>query len=251
MRGAASSDPTTYGPGAIPTVPYEDIVWRMIEGQHVVSTMALVDTLQEQAVLERLLDATKPAIPEDCRHLHYLMSAPFRYGVYPVDSRFRRRGRTPGVFYASEHSLTAAAETIWYRMQFFDASPGTPLPAAALIFTALAVRTVTLFAVDLTAPPLSERAADWTDPDDYSACLFFADAARAGGVEIIRYTSVRDPQARANVALLTCRAFAEHEPAATESWRIRLSPGRALALRDFPRLSVEFTRQGTRLARSF
>lgn len=250
MPAAESSDGPEVPP-RIPVAPYDDIVWRMVEGQHVVSTMPLVDTLQEQAVLERLLDATKPAIPEDCRHLHYLMSAPFRYGTYPAHSRFRRRGRTPGVYYASEHSLTAAAETIWYRFRFYDASPGTPLPVAAAAFTALAVHTATPFAADLTAPPLSDRAADWTDPDDYAACLAFADAARGARVEAIRYASVRDPAARANVALLTCRAFAEAEPAAAESWRIRLTPGRALAVRDFPRLSVEFTRDGTRLARSF
>jgi hypothetical protein len=223
----------------------------MVEGQHVISTMALVDTAEEQAVLESLLEATKPAIPEDCRHLHYLMSAPFRYGTYPTSSRFRRRGRTPGVFYASEHSLTAAAETIWYRFRFFDASPGTPLPQSAAAYTALAVRADVPFAADLTAPPLSDRAADWTDPDDYTACLAFADTARAEGIELIRYTSVRDPAARANVAILTCRAFAEREPAATESWRIRLTSGRALAVRDFPRLSVEFTRDGSRLNRSY
>ena len=242
-------DPAAAGT-AIPTAPYDDIAWRMVEGQHVVSTMPLVDTLAEQAVLERLLDATKPAIPEDCRDLHYLMSAPFRYGTYPAHSRFRRRGRSPGVFYASEHSLTAAAETVWYRLRFFEGSPGTPLPVAALAFTAIAVRAVTPFAADLTAPPLSDRAGDWTDPDDYTACLAFADAARDAGIEVIRYTSVRDPDARPNLALLTCRAFAEREPLATESWRIRLTPGRALAVRDFPRLSVEFIRGDTRLARS-
>ena len=224
--------------------PYEGPVWRMVEGQHVVSTMALVDTLEEQAVLEEVLEATKPPVPEECRHLHYLMYSPFRYGVYPSDSRFRRKGRTPGVFYASEHPLTAAAETVWYRFRFFDAAPGVPLPATAADFTAIAVQVATPFALDLTEPPYLARSAEWTEPDDYRACLSFSEEARNAGGEAIRYTSVRDPEARANLAVMTCRAFAGREPAARQGWRILLKPDRALVVREFPRLSAEFRRDG-------
>ena len=39
--------------------------WRVVEAQHVVSTMALVDTLEEQALLEQVLDESKPAVPDD------------------------------------------------------------------------------------------------------------------------------------------------------------------------------------------
>ena len=100
-------------PDALRSDPYEGIVWRLVEAQHVVSTMALVDSLDEQAVLEQVLETTKPPVPPDCRHLHYLIYSPFRYGVYPTDSRFRRRGTSTGVFYAAEDPLTAAAETAW------------------------------------------------------------------------------------------------------------------------------------------
>ncbi|MFM2355715.1 MAG: hypothetical protein RLZZ528_1451 [Pseudomonadota bacterium] len=235
-------------PVAPPSEPYSGLVWRLVEGQHVVATMALVDSLQEQAVLEAILETTKPPVPEACRGLHYLMYSPFRYGTYPSDSRFRRRGRTPGVFYASENPLTAAAETVWYRFRFFDAAPGVPLPLAAADYTALSVLIDTPLATDLTKPPLAADHALWTDPGDYSACLDLADRARAAGIEAIRYASVRDPEARANLAVLTCRAFAEREPAGVQSWRILLRPDRALVVREFPRLSVEYLRDGgTRL----
>ena len=72
-------------------------------------------------------------------------------------------------------------------------------------------------------------------------------AARADGIEAIRYASVRDPDARANVALLTCAGFADPQPKSVQSWRIQLRPGRAVAVRDFPRLSAEFLTGGTRL----
>ena len=81
-----------------------------MESQHRVSTMKLVDTLDEQELLEILVDGTKPQVPPDCRHLHYLLFTPFRYGApYPAGSRFRRAGLTPGVFYGSQDAPTAVA----------------------------------------------------------------------------------------------------------------------------------------------
>jgi hypothetical protein len=220
----------------------------MVEGQHVVSTLRLVDSLEEQDVLEAVLEATKPKVPPECRHLHYLMFSPFRYGLYPYDSRFRRKGRTPGVFYAAEASETAAAETVWYRMRFFAASPGTPLPLRAAQYSAIACAVAAPLAVDLIGGPLAAEAEKWTDPDDYSHCLALADRARGAGAEAIRYASVRHPDALPNVAVLTCRAFALPEPQKAETWRIALSFGRAVALREFPRARVEFLAGPTRLA---
>ena len=73
------------------------VCWRAVEAQHRVSTMKLVDTLAEQSALESLIDATKPPVPPDCRHLHYLLATPFRYGApYPTGSRFRRAGADAG-----------------------------------------------------------------------------------------------------------------------------------------------------------
>ena len=43
-------------------------------------------------LLESLIEETKPALPPECRHLHYLLATPFRYGSYPRGSRFRRAG---------------------------------------------------------------------------------------------------------------------------------------------------------------
>ena len=69
-----------------------------VEAQHIVSTMALVDTIAEQHLLEDLLERSKPPVAPECRDLHYLLAIPFRYGApYPAESHFRRAGMTPGV----------------------------------------------------------------------------------------------------------------------------------------------------------
>lgn len=220
--------------------PLAGTCWRLVEAQHRVSTLKLVDTLAEQETLERLLEETKPPVPPECRHLDYLLSTPFRYGApYPRGSRFRRAGFSPGVYYASEHVETALAETAFHRLLFFADSPATPWPANALELTAFQARFSTRRGLDLTRPPLLRDRAAWTDPTDYGPCQALADDARAAQVEVLRAESVRDPARRANVALLTCNAFAAPQPMARQTWRMRLDAKGARAFRDFPKGGVE------------
>ena len=224
-------------------VGYERKAWRLVEAQHRVSTLKLVDTLDEQAMLEDLIEATKPAIPPECRHLDYLLATPFRYGsVYPRGSRFRRAGRTKGVYYAAEVVATAVAEMAFYRLLFFAESPDTPWPKDAAEYTAFSAALRTDLAIDLTRPPLSAQAEDWTHKSDYEACQALADAAREAGLNLIRYQSARDPERRANVAVLSCIAFAKPKPVDRHTWRIRLSASGVQALCEFPRQGIGFDR---------
>src|SRR5690348_8741721 len=52
--------------------------WRVIEAQHHVSTRKLVDSAEEQELLEELIESSKPPAVAGVR-LHYLPSTPFRY----------------------------------------------------------------------------------------------------------------------------------------------------------------------------
>jgi hypothetical protein len=223
--------------------PISGHYWRLVEAQHQVSTLKLVDTLEEQALLETLLEESKPALPPECAGLDYLLATPFRYGaIYPHGSRFRRAGRTLGVFYASEQIETALAEMSFYRLLFFSDSPETPLPANAAEYTAFAAAIATKQAIDLTLPPLEHDRQAWADPVNYEACQSLADAARAGNVDAILYQSVRDPKSGKNIALLTANAFAAREPVERQTWRIRLSPTGVQALCEFPKSRIGFAR---------
>jgi len=205
--------------------------------------MKLVDTLDEQSALESLIDATKPPLPPDCRHLDYLLATPFRYGApYPSGSRFRRAGMTAGVFYASKTSATAIAEMTFHRLLFFADSPQTPWPADAGDLTAFSVRFRTTTGVGLTAPPFVAERARWTHPTDYGPCQALAETARDAGIEVLRYTSARDPDG-INVALLACRAFAARRPIERQTWRLSLNAHGARAVCDFPEVRLEFSRE--------
>ena len=234
----------TWTPGALSSeaVRLEGKYWRMVEAQHRVSTLKLVDTLDEQALLEDLIDDTKPRIPMECRHLHYLLATPFRYGsVYPYGSRFRRAGKTKGVYYAAETVLTAVAEMAFYRLLFFAESPLTQWPNDAAEYTAFAAAIRCDNAIDLTRPPLDRDKEAWTNATDYTACQAIADVAREAELQAIRYRSVRDPKG-ANVALLTCKGFAKAKPLEPQTWRIRIGSFGIQAICEFPDKRLEFSR---------
>jgi hypothetical protein len=218
--------------------------WRLVEAQHRVSTLKLVDSLAEQALLEDLIETTKPNLPDECSHLNYLLATPFRYGAeYPKGSRFRRAGKTLGVYYAAETPATAVAEMAFYRLLFFAESPGTPWPSDTADYTAFAASVARPSLIDLTIPPLVQDSGAWTHLTDYEPCQALAESGRAAGAEIIRYQSVRDPGRGANLAVLTCSAFSAPEPLDRQTWRIRLSSNGVQAICDFPQSGIEFGRE--------
>jgi hypothetical protein len=223
--------------------PWRGCGWRLVEAQHRVSTLKLVDGLGEQALLEELLEATKPPLPVECRGLDDLLATPFRYDPpYPHGSRFRRAGRTAGVFYAAERPETAVAEMAIYRLLFFAESPATPWPDNAAEYTAFATAIASDRCLDLTAPPLDRDTPVWSDPIRYEACQALADQAREAGITLLRYTSVRDPEHGMALAVLACSAFTEPAPIERRTWRIRLSRHGVQALCEFPVVRLEFGR---------
>ena len=220
--------------------PLRGQAWRFVEAQHRVSTLKLVDSLAEQAALEDILEATEPPVPDECHPLDHLLSTPFRYRPYPNGSRFRRAGVTPGVWYGAERSETAAAEMVFYRFIFYAESPDTPFPDDAADYTAYCVDLATPVSLDLTAGALAADHPLWTHLTDDAPCQHLADRAREIGAEVIRYASVRDPENGANLAVLTCRAFAAPQPALRQTWRIRIGRSGAQAIREHPKLGLEF-----------
>jgi hypothetical protein len=193
--------------------------------------MALVDTLAEQELLERLLEDTKPPVPVAARHLHYLLFTPFRYPPSAFGSRFRRAA-DPGVFYGAEAIRTACAEVGYWRWRFLLDSSGLeridPMPQ-----TIFQVR-IRARGIDLRDPPLARQRARWTDPHRYEPCQALAERARAAAVAVIRYQSVRDPERGGAAAVLTPTAFAKPGPLAVETWFVDVSRERVRWSRPHP-----------------
>ena len=211
-------------------------LWRAVEAQHRVSTIALVDTLEEQALLEQVLENSKPALPPEAKGLHYLLSTPFRYPPHPHGSRFRS-AVDPGVFYGADEIRTACAELGYWRWRFLmdcpaleaiDAKPQTVFRAQ-----------ISTTAVDLRKPPFVDAAVLWTHPTNYTHCQQFASVAREATVGAIRYASVRDPNKGGCIAVLDPRAFTD-ALLEVQTWLLSVARGKVFWHRDSPISSDTF-----------
>jgi hypothetical protein len=189
-------------------------LWRGVEAQHVVSTMRLADSLDEQRVLEELLETSKPPLPPEAAGRHYLVFTPFRYRS-PVASRFRR-ATDPGIWYGAEELETACAEVAFWKWRFLtdsDALAGQALHTEHSFFQAKARGRC----ADLTTAPWKAAERSWRHRDDYSGCQDFAVEARERGTAWIRYASVR-VAAGTGGAVLDVEALSHAEPLAQQTW---------------------------------
>jgi hypothetical protein len=211
--------------------------WRVVEAQNRVPTMRLVDTLAEQSMLEDLLEGSKPPLPAEAARLHYLLATPFRYAAPPpAGSRFRGIGDA-GVWYGANVVETAIAEVAYWRLRFLRDSPLTPdlLPVPHTAFRA----SVFGSAIVLQQAPFERQHKQWEDPVSYDATQALARVAREAGIALIRYRSVRDPEHRPAIAVLTPKAFRKSEPLEQHTWLIKVARTQVLA---------EANRGGDRLA---
>lgn len=169
---------------------YRGEPWRALEAQHQVATRRLVSTLRRQAILEQLLnEQSKPSLPSDARHLHYLAGTPFRYRPKHA-SRFRAAGRR-GLWYGAGERITALTESAYWRWYFWQQSPGSKLPEQAILLTAIRGRINTRALLDLTAAPLANRRRQWLEEPPYPETIKLAADAVAQGAQVIRYESLR------------------------------------------------------------
>ena len=189
--------------------PWAGPVCRIVEAQHTASSMKIVDTNDEQNLLESLLESNKPAQPAATKGLDYLLSTPFRYVPLRPGSRFRAV-TDPGVFYSAESVHTASAELGYWRWRFLkEAVDLDKLPPVAHTAFSADVKTMV---IDLRVAPFSAQSASWTHHTDYTATQALAQAARSAHVGGIQYASVRDPQRAWCLALLTPQGFANPKP---------------------------------------
>ncbi len=185
-------------------------IWRVVESQQQVATAALVDDLSEQALLEDLLEASKPQCPAGCERLHYLLKTPFRYPPLRWGSRFGSRFE-PGIFYASHTPRTALAETAYYRLLFLDGMM-EPLDKLISQHVMFAVRCYSKQGIKLQQPPFKQYKQLLADPDSYRHSQLLGTELRIQGYQAIEFISAREPQAGINVALLAPQTLRSREP---------------------------------------
>jgi RES domain-containing protein len=216
--------------------PLSATPWRVVEAQHQVATRKLVDSDEEQAMLEDLLERYKPPLPVAPR-LHYLLFTPFRYPPLRHGSRFGARHER-GVWYGAESLRGAFAEVAYYRLLFLEGTHAD-LGLLETDLSAFQARVRTRRGVDLTKGPFRRWRAALTSKTSYAATQPRGTAMREAGVAAFRYESARDVEGSPNVGLFTADAFAVRRPRNLETWRcVATRSAVELAKRDYSRRIV-------------
>ena len=206
-------------------IPLRGRLVRLVENQGQVATLQLVDTLEEQALLEQLLESSKPSLPPGDEPLHYLLRTPFRYPPLRWGSRFGRR-HEPSLFYAACRLETAMAETAFYRFVLWYGMVEPP-PSGRILseHSSFEARYQVQRGVRLQLPPFDGHRALLTHCSDYRATHSLGSAMREAGVEAFEYPSARCPQGGNNVALYAPTAFSEKRPRNLQPWLCETTAG--------------------------
>lgn len=189
--------------------------WRVVEAQHQLSTRKLVESTEEQVLLEELLERVKP--PDVTRgRLHYLLFTPFRYPPLRHGSRFGTRHER-GIWYGAENRRTAFAEVSYYRLLFLEGS-SADLGEVTTALSAFTVRVRSARGIDLVEPPFAAHRKAIASPVSYAATQALGAAMRDAGVELFRYPSARDAEGGVNVAAMSPSVFGSGKPHGFETW---------------------------------
>jgi len=189
--------------------------WRVVEAQHQVSTRKLVDSTEEQILLEELIDSVKP--PDITRgRLHYLLFTPFRYPPLPHGSRFGGRHER-GIWYGSLELRSAFAEVAYYRLLFIEGSRAT-LGTITTALTAFTASCRTAKGIDLTIEPFESCHSKISSPVSYEASQQLGVEMREAGVEAFRFWSARDAEDGINVGVFSPSVFGRAKPKSFETW---------------------------------
>lgn len=189
---------------------------RIVESQEQIATANLVDTLEEQAVLEGLLEQTKPPQPITSQK-HYLLTTPFRYPPLKHGSRFGTRSE-PSLFYASMTVATALAETAYYRFVFLD---GMESPWNGRLLTeqsSFVARIATERGAELNQRPFSRFETLLASPLDYRATQMLGQRMRDAKVEGFRFKSARDLNGGVNAGVFQPGAIRSKQPQKIQQW---------------------------------
>lgn len=202
--------------------------WRVVEAQHQLSTRKLVDSAEEQELLEELIEKVKPPNRTGGR-LHYLLFTPFRYPPLQHGSRFGTR-RERGIWYGSLDQRAAFAEVAYYRLLFLEGT-AADLGTVETALTALTASLRTARGIDLVAAPFATHRRAIASPSSYASSHALGTAMRAAGVEAFKYPSARDDAGGVNVAVFSPLVFGQANPRSFETWycfasrdRVELAP---------------------------
>jgi len=207
---------------AAPPIKLTGALQRLVENQEQIATNQLVGSLARQAILEEMLESSKPPLPHAAQRLHYLLATPFRYPPLKHGSRFGKRTE-PSLLYGAIETRTVLAEAAYYRFVFWYGMVTPPCAKVDTQHTLFGARYQAARGVRLQNPPFIVYQQTLTHRWQYNASQGLGAQMRAAGIEAFEYRSARDQGPGINVALFTPKALAARRPTFQEPWLCELT----------------------------
>jgi|GEM_PF-75775 len=163
---------------------------RIVESQTQIVTAPLVDSLEEQVLLEGLLEDSKPVAQWDLSHLDYLLKTPWRYPPLRWGSRFGRRFE-PSLFYGSLDQHALFSEAAYYRWVFLSGMETGFSDRMFSQHSTFEARFKTNQGIHLNSAAFQHMQAVLTDPVDYFPCQQLGSVLRESSIKAFVYASAR------------------------------------------------------------
>lgn len=197
------------------------VAWRVVESQTMIATRKLVDSDDEQRLLEELIDTVKPPIPmgTEWRGLHYLLFTPFRHPPLRWGSRFGTVTER-GIWYGAKELETSFAEVAFYRLLFLDATKAALAPITVDL-TSFSAHVRTKSGIDLSRKPFVDHG-ELASKTSYAATHAIGAEMRAAGIDAFFYRSARAEKGTCIGLFVPC--FAKKTPRDFESWSCTVDP---------------------------
>lgn len=197
----------------------KEVAWRIVELQQKTSTRKLVDTIEEQKILEELMDKSRPALLESQASFHSLLYTPFRYPPLKNGSRFGKKTE-PSLWYGALTPQTAMAEKAYYQLAFINASIGD-FGAIISPMTIFSVTLKMLRGVELNKQPFLNYKDQLSSPCTYEVTQFLGQKMRSSDVDGFTFISARDIRQGINIGVFKMGSFANKYPdgASFQTWQ--------------------------------
>lgn len=208
--------------------------WRIVELQEKTSTRKLVDSVEEQKILEELMEESKPALSISQTGFHSLLYTPFRYPPLRYGSRFGKRTE-PSLWYGSLSIETVMAEKAFYQLSFINASTGN-FGMISSPMTTFSVQLRIVNGIKLNEKPFKKFRHVISSPTQYDNSQFLGKCMRENGIDGFTFISARDQKMGINVGLFKITAFANKNPEAKsfQIWQCNTT-----------KINVEFIQMGS------
>ncbi len=170
----------------------------------------MVDSIEEQEVLEELIEQSKPLLLLSQMNFHPLLYTPFRYPPLKNGSRFGKKTE-PSLWYGSLTIETMMAEKAFYQFVFINASTAN-FGLVTSPMTTFSTHLNILNGIKLNETPFGQFKNEISSPSHYENSQFLGTRMRENNVDGFTFYSARDSKKGINVGIFKINAFRDKNP---------------------------------------